>query len=263
MSSIKRIEVSDAMDIARDERVNQSVDGIPLTGLTGIVTMREPASGRVVFQQRKNLIVLRGRTFALEKLFDDTIGSAGVNTGVTAYQSDLNRKVMAFGVGRGGAPASDPFAPYAPPPTGANGLGLAAPVPFRLHNTSQSASADPLLFIPAGEIGNYGGAAVVSGTTNQFNYYLKHFDNRDPSWFFDENANTVYKEILLSITGDDCRTGTSNYINELALFFSRAGSSDARGGATFTTPEMFSRITFPTEFLSSTKVLQIVYRIYA
>ena len=80
---------------------------------------------------------------------------------------------------------------------------------------------------------------------------------------FDEAKNTVYKQITMSITSDDCRTATSNWINELCLYFSRVGGSDVRGGVSFSNPEMFSRITFPTEYLSANKALEIVYNVYA
>lgn len=263
--NIKRINFEDAMELSRDEHVNRETretrDGFG--GMTGIVDMVDKTTGRVVFRKRHNLIVLRGRTFALEKLFNDTIDNFGVTGGNRPYVSDLDRKVIAFGVGKGGAPASEPFAPYAPPPTGANGVGLAQRIPFRFHDTGQSTSGDPGLFIPAGEILNYGGAEQVVGSITQYMYYLKHFDTRDPTWFFDEAANTVYKQLVMTVSADDCRTGSSNWINELSLFFSRVAGLDSRGGVVFSSPEMFSRITFPTEFLSPTKVLEITYRVYA
>jgi hypothetical protein len=264
-SSIKQITFDDAMDIVRDESVNREYRG-DNGGMTGIVTMTDITdltNNRVVFRKRHNLIVLRGRTFALEKLFNDTIDTYGVNDGVRPYISDLNRQVISFGIGKGGAPSSDPFSPYAPPPTGAAGVALATRVPFRLHDTVQSTSGDPLLYIPAGEIINYGGAEAITGQTTQFYYYLKHFDTRDPVWMFDEAQNTVYKQITMSITANDCRTSTSNWINELCLYIGRASGKDVRGGVAFSNPEMFSRITFPTEYLSGNKALEIVYNVYA
>ena len=259
--NVKQISFADALDVIRDERVNAEyrVDG----GMTGVVTMCEPETGRIVFSKRHNLIVLRGRTFALEKLFHDTIDSSGVNSGVRPYISDLDRRIIAFSVGKGGSPASDPFAPYAPPPTGAHGVGLAQRIPFRLHDTETGAAGDPHLFIPPAELANYGGAEAVVNSPNQYYYYLKHFDSRDPVWFFDEIRNTVYKQITMSITKDDCRTSSSNWINELSLYFARVGGVDLRGGVSFVNPEMFSRITFPAEPLSANKSLEIIYNVYA
>jgi len=258
---IKRITFADAMDKAHDEHVNREYRDNG--GMAGIVTMTDKATGRVCFQKRANLIVLRGRTFALEKLFNDTINTFGVTGGIVPYTSDLDRQVIAFGVGKGGAPASDPFAPYAVPPTGANGVALAQPVPFRFHDTTQGATGDPLSYIQPGDIINYGGVQASVASPTQFNYYMKHFDSLDPVWMFDEVANTVYKQITMSITANDCRTATSNWISELCLYFSKASGVDPQGGVAFTNPEMFSRITFPTEFLSANKALEVVYNVYA
>jgi hypothetical protein len=47
------------------------------------------------------------------------------------------------------------------------------------------------------------------------------------------------------------------------LYIGRVSGADVRGGVSFTNPEMFSRITFPTEFLSANKALEIVYNVYA
>ena len=261
-NNVKHISFSDAMDIARDEMVNREIREQNQMGMTGIVTMKDD-TGRVCFSRRHNLIVLRGRTYALEKLFNDTIDSNGVNGGRRPYISDLDRKIIAFGVGKGGTPSSDPFAPYAPPPIGPNGVGLAQQVPFRLHDSAMSVSGDPLVYIPHNEMANYGGAEAVEGSTSQHMYTLKHFDSRDPTWMFNENENTVYKQIKMSITANDCRTSASNWINELSLFFARPAGMDPRGGVSFANPEMFSRITFPTEFLSANKALEIVYNVYA
>jgi hypothetical protein len=256
---IKQITFEDAMSKVHDESVNHEFKNLP--GITGEVTLIDSTTGRVCFRERKNLIVLRGRTFALEKVFNDTIDNFGVNDGLVPYVSDLDRKVIAFGIGKGGAPASDPFASYAPAPTGPTGVQLAERIPFRLHDTS--GVIDDNTFIPGNEIGNYGGAEMVEGHPTQFNYYLKHFDNADPAWMFNEEKNTVYKQITLSISAGDCRSATSNWINELALYFSRQDGFDVRGGAVFINPEMFSRITFPTEFLTENKALEIIYNIYA
>ena len=98
MSDITKLEFKDVLDAARDETINREYRNGP--GFTGVVSLKDN-TGRVIFQKRHNLIVLRGRTFALERLFSDAVTSADV----AAYISDLNRKVIAFGVGKGGAPA--------------------------------------------------------------------------------------------------------------------------------------------------------------
>lgn len=256
---IKHITFEDAMDLARDERVNMSVRGKG-PGLVGDVTMIDKMTGRVCFKKRTNLIVLRGRTFALEKLFDDSISGSPAAVAAGYVPDDRNRKIVAFGVGKGGAPAADPFSPYAVVPIG---QALLDWVPFRSHDLDQSTSGNPLLYIPGNEIVNYGDGRAVGASTTLFEYYLKHFDGHDPVWFFDESKNTVYKQITLSITQNDCRTAASNYINELALFIGGIGVNDPRGGVTFVNAEMFSRITFPTEYISGNKALEILYNVYA
>ena len=256
----KQLEFGDVLDAARDEHINRGFREGP--GMTGIVTMRD-SDGRVVFERRHNLIVLRGRTFALELLFGSAIGTNGVTGGVLPYISDLARTVLAFGVGRGGAPSSDPFSPYAPPPTGANGVALASPVPFRLHDTATAGDGDPTTFIPTAEIGNYGGGQAVAGQPTQTMYFMKSFDSA-PAWFFDEVNNTVYQQLALTVTQDDCRTTSSNQLSELCLYFARRNPAlDPNGAVSFVNAEMLSRITYPTEFLAASKSLQITYKIYA
>jgi hypothetical protein len=257
--SDRKITAREALVLKGDEKLSATRHG----GLAGMVTMRDD-KGRLIFQKRPNLIVLRGRTFALEMLFDNMIGSSGVTGGAVPYISDNARNIMAFGVGSGGASGSSPFTPDAPPPTGQAGVELVTPIPFRFHDSSQSASGDPTLFIPGGEIANYGGAVQVpGGSSTQVYYYLKNFAVSPPAWYFSESANTVYKAVELTISGNDCETPGGNQVNELCLYFSRLGTPDANGACTFLNPEMFSRITFPTEYFTIGKGLNVEYRIYA
>jgi hypothetical protein len=259
---IKQITVHDALTLIRDERVNRRQRRAG-PWVAGYVTLRDE-TGRVVFQNRPNLIVLRGRTFALERIFNSPIGINGVNSGLVPYISDVNRQVIAFGVGSGGAPAGDPFAPYAPPPTGSAGVALSQAVPFRLHDTSQAGGGNALNYIAPLDIVDYATGVPVTGQPTQTLYYMKRFDVLDPAWYFNETANTVYKAVMTTISENDCRTGTtSNQINELCLYFGRLGTLDANGANTVVSPEMFSRITFPTEYFSGTKALTFEYRIYA
>jgi hypothetical protein len=268
MNGPKIITASEALGLSARGRV-ESRGG----HLSGLVTMFDEG-GRLIFSKRPNVIVLGGRTFALELLFGSNIGSSGRTASPGAYVSDGARTVIAFGVGNGGAPGGSPFTPYAPPPNAyadPAGVQLASPIPFRFHDTSQSGSGDPTLFIPSGEQANYGGATPVpGGTVTQFHYYIKRFDVLDPVWYYSEADNTVYKSVALSVTAYDCRTavlsGSPNQVNELCLYHSKITGSDGHGspgGEVFANTEMFSRITFPTEFLSVGKALQIEYRIYA
>ena len=251
-------------DVARlvDEGANANITAEELRG--GIVDMyAEGENGALIpiFQKRKNIIVLRGRTFGLEKLFGVTIGTAGVDSGIP-YKSDLNRTILAFGVGNNGAPASAPFSPHAPVPNGVNGQQLSNQIPFRYHDDASLNSGNPALFIPREEIGVYGGATPITNSTTKFNYYYKRFQN-DGEWYFNATENTVYRKLTLRLSPDDCRTAAANYVNELSLFIGRARGNDARGGIQYENMELFSRVTFPTEFLSLGKALTWEYRVYA
>jgi hypothetical protein len=250
--STEEVSFDDVLELIKDPEIN--------LGLSGAISSMTDNTGRVCFKDRCNLIVLRGRTFSLEKLFNTTIDSNGVNSGAVPYISDLNRQILGFGVGYGGAPSGDPFSPYSVPPTGDSGVALTQPIPFRLHDTSQSASGNGLLYVPSNEITNYGDLRSVSGS--QYHYYMKLFDS-PPVWVFNAAANTVYKQILLSISVNDCRTTVGHQINELCLYFGRNSGHDVYNGNVITHPEMFSKITFPTENISGSKTLSIVYNIYA
>jgi hypothetical protein len=254
----KVISASEAMTLLGRETLGRRRGA----GLAGYLTLRD-STGRVVWR-KKNLIVLRGRTYALELLFGSPIGSSGVTSGPVPYVSDIGRTVIAFGVGNGGAPGSSPFTPYAPVSTGAQGVELASPIPFRFHDTSQAASGDPSLYIESGEIASYANAAAVpGGTVTQFYYYLKLFQSNPPAWVFSESNNQVYKSVMLSVSNEDCQTAAGNSLNELCLYIGRDGAPDAAGGTTIINPEMFSRITFATEYMSAGKGLSIEYDIYA
>jgi len=253
---IKKLELRDLLDAHYSVSINKemrSSDKIDNT-LKGLVTIRDTETQRVIFKERQNLIVLRGRTFALEKLFDDPIGS----NGGSSYISDLNRKIIGFKVGKGGTPAGDPFAPYAPSPLD---LTLASAVPFRLHDLNESGNDNPRTFIPSSEIANYGQPTIVDAARTH--YYMKHFDNRDPEWVWNNSTNEVYKLIMMSVTKNDCRTEAANIVNELSLLMAGENGSDVNGASVFVRPEIFSRITFPSEFMSGDKGLEIEYRIYA
>jgi hypothetical protein len=260
--TIKKIDVKDVIDAHYSVNINSAVkdtDKMCNQSFVGIATMKEKdfvnnITGRTLFKHRHNLIVLRGRTFALEKLFDDPIGSNGGGS----YISDLNRKIIGFRVGKAGTPAGDPFAPIAPSPLD---LNLGERVPFRLHDTDSIGEGDPRTFIPPEEISNYGDPTIVDPAKTL--YYMKHFDNRDPEWVWDDTTNEVYKKIMLSITNNDCRTEVANRIDELSLITARYNGLDIHGASIFVNPEIFSRITFPSEFLSGDKGLEIEYRIYA
>lgn len=227
--------------------------------IAGIVDLKDD-EGNFIFKARKNIVTLRGRTYCLESIFKDTIGNIGID-GSYNYISDLDRTVLAFTIGNGGAPSSDPFSPFAPTPNGINGNSLGNAIPFRKHDTTESGSGDPILYIPNNEINFYAGGIPTTATNTD--YFYKKFDNEDPEWFFNSVDNTVYKKLILKISKDDCRYFNTNFVNELGLVIGRYGVNDSNGAATIINPELFSRITFSTEALPLNKSLTFEYRVYA
>lgn len=204
-----------------------------LPGIAGIVQGVDPATGRVLFR-RKNVVTLRGRTFALENLYKDLAPAE------SGYVRDLLRQINLFKVGSGGAPVNDPFSPIAP---SALDLDLVNPVAFRVVNrlvaeTALLGEEVPIYKLP-----------VVKGDNTY--YYGKRFENTDPEWILDKAKNTVYKVLNLMISPKDVRNAK---INELGLVFSTS---------TFGSPELYSRVTFDTESFTEIKGLLFQYFTYA
>lgn len=252
----KHLNFADSVDPT--EEVSVGADDM---GFKGLVTMTDE-TGRIVFQARPNLIVLRGRTAALEQLFKHTIGNSGVSGAVSnPYLSNLNRAINGFAVGSGGSVS--PSTPFEPRAVNPRDRWLTTAVPFRIHDSTASASNTDI-YIPPAERPYYAKGDVVSGKPTQTAYYVKRFDNFTPTWNFNETNNEVFKEIQMTISAADCRTVASPLINELMLTYSELQSTqDANGCAVMTDIEIFSRITFPTEYLSAEKSLSVSYRIFA
>lgn len=193
-------------------------------------------TGRVLINRRENIITHRGRTFALEKLYKD------VNDSTDYPIKNYDRKINLFSVGDGGCPVGDPFSPIIPSPLD---LELANKVPF----ITIPVGIDPVDIYPDIVMSNYPTVPeVVSGNNI---YYYKRFNILEPEWFIDRATNTVYKKVELILNIEDCR---NEYINELSLFF----STD-----TFTDIEMYSRVTFPTEAITGSKLLVVEYYTFA
>jgi hypothetical protein len=226
----------------------------------GHVVLRDE-NGDIILE-KDNMIVLRGRTFALEKLFDSTASGSGFPTGASAYIENLNRKICLFKIGKGGAPISSPFSPDA---VSYEDTDLVEPIPFVIHDPTGT-ELDPdnnsiIEDLPT-RIANkphkyqLGVNSTIISTTGSKDYYAKTFD-ADPEWYYNLTDNEVYKKITCSIGLIDAR---NEIVNELGLFF---GSYDNVTGI-ISNVEMFSRITFDTESLSNpTKQIIVEYYVYA
>jgi len=223
-----------------------SLDHGDKTTLRGVVDIINPVTGKVILRKKQNLIVLRGRTFALEKLFDDTI----TTTNVPSYQTNLNRKICLFGVGTGGAPMADPFAPIPPVPLNE---ALSERAPFRTTCPGGSDPAFPTALDAGEELIYYD--MVVDGIYEH--YYGKRFEYLDPEWGVFPGDNEIYKKIVLRVNDKDAR---GKHINELMLYIAGYDS----GANEMVDIEAFSHITFPTEsLLDLTKQLLVEYYIYS
>jgi hypothetical protein len=219
------------------------------TCLRGRVIMRDE-NGKVLLE-KDNEIVLRGRTFALEKLFGAVI------TGST-YIQNLERSIALFKIGAAGAPNGDPFNPFVPE---FSDMDVAEQVPF--------ITVDPNKFSDPEKASNKSIVTELSDV-QELKYYIATVDPLDPAvthyygktfensqWHINQAGNEVYRELTLLISDTDCRGAK---INELCLMLAYYDTP----GNTFSQIEAFSRICFDTESFSNlSKTCTISYLIYA
>ena len=217
---------------------NDELSQILASGHTGgvleFVDMINPETGNCLL--RKNAIVQRGRTFALEKIHNIL---APVEAG---YIRDLNRSILLFGVGTGGTPVDQPFAPL---PVANDAASLTTPAPFRIVNPNNASTA-----IAESEIASY---PVYTEANGKRNYYYKAFDQAQTQFVVNKVDNKIYRKIPLYVSPNDCR---GLKINEIALFFCTP---------IYGKIEMYSKATFDSESMSADtgKGLLINYYTYA
>lgn len=227
---MQRIEFKENLDEVKDTLEISNKENVKNKNYIRVVDVN---SGKVLVKRKENIITLRGRTFALEKLYED------VNN-VTEYTiKNYDRTINLFSIGNGGCPEGDPFSPIIPTPLD---TALANRIPF----ITIPDGTDPITIYPNIIMSNY---PVDPDPVESDNlYYYKRFNIRDPEWNIDLNTNTTCKKLELLIDIEDCR---DENINELGLYFSTNS---------FTEPEMYSRVTFPTWHMSGgTKILVEYY----
>ena len=234
------------------------------TGMRGVVEFRD-ADNNLIFK-KKNTIVLRGRTFVLEKLFGTEIDehmSAATAT-KDAYLRGLSRSLCLFSCGTGGTPSNSPFNPI---PPGADDQKLAAAAPFRVvYGQDFGGTTSTIPTLPADIALDYPHLKSLKASSGFYNseFYYKTFDSL--TWGLDRTTNEVYRKIRLSIIEDDFRTireRANEYkreilINELGLFMAQKNVDGTING----TPELFSRITFDSESLRSASITGATKEIY-
>jgi hypothetical protein len=230
------MQLDNNVKIINIEDVLSHFDKTDLDSPQGVnfIRIEDAETGRVLLQRRENKVVLRGRVFSLEKLYNH-------NSNYLNYVNNLDREINLFKIGSGGTPMNDPYSPIAPD---INDRDLTNPVPFRVVNatvpeTALTLEEQTIYHLP-----------VVEG--NLTKYYGKRFETFFPEWVIDPAKNTVFRRLQLLINIRDAR---NSIINELALFFSTPD--------TFSDAEIYSRVTFPNEAIQDTKTLRIYYYTYA
>ena len=220
--------VKDVLELSNKENISNK----------NYIRMVDKNSGKILINRRENIVTHRGRTFALEKLYED------VNDSSDYPIKNHQRIINLFSVGSGGCQVGSPFDPILPTPLDTN---LTTPIPFKETSAGNAVDID---------LAKYPVAPTVSVLSGKDLYYHKRFKILDPEWLISRNTNTVYKKLELLIDMDDCRTSINNddTINELGLYF----STD-----TFTQPELYSRVTFPTEPLTGNKKILVEYYTFA
>jgi len=216
--------------------------------LRGIAVFKD-TDGKVLLV-KKNLVVLRGRTFSLEKIFDlDLDGSFAAIT--PEYVGNRSRHICLFKIGSGGTLPSDPFNPIVVQP-GERDLAEAKSFRTLVPDLGDVFTAE--------EAERYYGEIITSGGPDGdvYDYYLKRINlsnNFTPEWNFDIATNTTAVKVTLKIDNGDA---SGQLINELGLYIAQVGA-----GPTFTDVEMISRLTFDTEPMSTNKEVTIEYYIFA
>ena len=220
----------------KDHAVNPEKEG----ALNGFVVVRDE-NGEILVA-KKNLVVRSGRSISLRKIF----GIADTAQGETTSALD-QKTVLLFGIGSGGAPASDPFNPTPPTPSDTY---LSNHVPFR--------SSTVALPLSQTEEAKYADPRTVNGTTF---WYKKLFSNGRGEFVVDSANDRVYNKLQLQITDKEAR---DTFINEISLFYTQYSSSGLTQELKYTNHTLFSRFTFQTEPLPSNtnKALNIDYYVY-
>jgi hypothetical protein len=242
------VNVEDAMVLADKYKKNP----YSRQGLSGRIKLHVDDFGNKVLE-KDNLIVLRGRTFALEKLFDSPIDPT-----TSGYKVNMNRTICIFKIGSGGCDVnSAPFQPFTPLYSDEN---LATPVPFVIEDSQKYADQlktdNPSIIEAMTDADKHRYYLPSLKSNGSAEYYGKVFEVA-PQWVFNKDTNEVYKKIMIKVDANEAR---GFLVNELGLVIAEYDSATN----TYVDDELFSRVTFDTESLTSlTKTLLIEYLIFA
>jgi len=167
------------------------IDNKPLTFCKGHVVVVDDVSGEVVLE-KDNLVVLRGRTFALEKMFNKENEISGFN------KTDLaSKKICLWKAGRGGCVIGEPFNLLSIDP---DCTALGEEIPFIAVKDGTDR--------PEGYYGEIPTAIKDNYNQGYTYYYAKTFEKLE--WVTNTNEygkmDEIALKITLKITEDDFKT---------------------------------------------------------
>lgn len=188
---------------------------------------------------RNNLVVLRGRAFILEKLFEDEGVDDEYDVVYDSSKKRLkSRRPCLFTIGTGGAQS-----------TGAS--SVVSPSPFLPSYTDLGMTSQVPFITGSGEGGN------TYFKHEGDSYYAKVFDS--VTWGYNEASNEVFKKITLSINANEARGYT---INELGLLIGKPTYSGSNI-TSVTDLDLMTRVTFTGIPLTGSDTFTINYYLYA
>jgi hypothetical protein len=233
ISNGRILKCSDSLNATMRDEADICQNKYPSIG--GLVLVKNRRGD--VLLRKNNLVVFRGRLFALEKIFGqpfntpfsfmpnrnagnergsnpETISSLtnGVNIG-NDLRNLLNRKVCLFSIGEGGVATNAWFSPSVVPPTS---TALTQRIAF-----CDTASSDYLV-----NTNFYHAEELAEGAESSKCYY-KRLNTKDagdnflPHWVFDTTTNTLAMMTTLHINESylsNPSDGQIKRINELALY---------------------------------------------
>jgi len=204
--------------------------------------------------ERENLVVQRGRVFALESIFDNFMSQE--LAGEHGFKGGTNRKKIAlFKIGKGGTAIGTPFTPTV---VNANETELTDPVPFRVVDPGDSSTT-------LSELEKDIYCCPIVDEDGKTLYFGKRFEEDAGSWDIDltiddptdTTTNLISYLINFEISDKDAR---NSIINEVGIYFAEV---DGDGKPIDGTEELFSKINFSSEKLDGYSSKYFVYCVYA
>jgi len=240
----------------------------PVSFLRGHVTMIDDETGETILD-KDNLIVLRGRTFALEKMF----GVPNNLDGVDYNSNNLAKKTIClFRAGRGGCVEGQPFNVL--PSIDPDCRELGEPIPFRIKLYENEEKPEGYYDLKEINFSNDDGNTVAG---NYKGYYAKTFESitwgRNEKVYSDDD-DEVYVKLTLKIDAEDFKTipvrdENNNVTLTRNTFLNEIGLCIANHVSTSLTDkmediELVTRINFQSEpYMNQTKTSTLYYYIYA